>query len=194
MDKLTIINRALVATGQERLAALEDGSDEWIAADTAFERALDYLMAVHQWPFATKMLTLQRVGDGPRVPYIEAYQYPPDCWHLRTVVNTETGQPIPYIIVAHQICLKTVDPAKAVYVTRPDVSSIWHPMANECLTTFVEAQLWSGLAGEPEIGEGVWRRATDMAQQASARVDQQTGARQAKSSRAGAARRTRKIT
>jgi hypothetical protein len=54
MDKLTIINRALSATGNAKLTIANDGSDEGDASESAFGRAIDYLMAMYEWPFTTQ--------------------------------------------------------------------------------------------------------------------------------------------
>lgn len=193
MDKLTILNRALIASGNEPLQDMNDGSAEWVAAHTAFERAIDYLVSQHQWPFATKTLTLTQTGTARRPPMTMKWQYPTDCWHLRTVYDADTGQSINYRIIQHEIETGDIEGPVALYVVRPDMSGRWHPAANECLTLMVEAELWSGLNGDPDRGQGVRGRAENMLMRAQARVDQQSSPPQAKSSRAGAARRSRKI-
>lgn len=193
MDKLTIINRALVASGNQRVLVAEDGTDEWIAADTAFERAIDYLMGMHAWPFATKTLALTRNGDGYKLPWTDRWQYPTDCWHLRTVYDPDTGQPLNYTILKHEIHTRDIDAPEAIYVLRPDMGSTWHPSAFEVITLLVEAELWRGLNGDPSRGDATWTKAENMLIRAAVRADQQTSPRQSKSSRAGAARRTRRF-
>jgi hypothetical protein len=62
MDKLACINRALQATGNNKLTVLNDDSPEGDQSEIAFERALDYLMSEHQRPLATSDAVLFRPG------------------------------------------------------------------------------------------------------------------------------------
>lgn len=195
MDKLKIINRALTSTGNNPLIELNDGSDEWVAADNAFERAIDFLVAEHQWNFTTETRDLVRAADSPRPPYLHAMAIPDDCWHLRTVFETVYGQPIPYVIVNNQILTKIDTGIRALMVVRPtdETAYRWHPAAVEVLTLLVEADLWKGIGGDPATGDATWNRAVGMLSRAASRVDQQQGPRQTKMSRVGSARRSRKI-
>lgn len=193
MDKLAIINRALSASGNGQLLIPNDGSDEWIAADNAFERAIDFLMSQNVGAFATKTADLQRVGDAVRPPYTDAMQYPPDCWHLRTVFETDSGQTVPYIIIENRILTKQGTKLRALYIVRPDMNQTWHGAVVEYITMAVEAELQRGLNDDAETGIAMMRAAEQRLLGSLTKVDQQTGPRQGKLSRAGSARRTRKI-
>jgi len=194
MDKLAIINRALSATGNSTLLVLGDGSAEWIAADNAFERAIDFLVSQNVGAFANKTLDLVRVGDSPRPPYLHAMQYPVDCWHLRTVFDTTWGQPVDYIIIANQILTKVDTGIRALYVIRPPINATWHGAVVEYITMALESELQRGLNDDAETGMALLREAEKRLLSSITKVDQQTGPRQAKMSAAGSNRRLRKIT
>jgi hypothetical protein len=192
MEKLQIINRALSATGNTQLITLNDGSDEWIAADNAFERAVDFLVSQNVGAFPTKTADLNRVGDAARKPFTDAFQYPPDAWHLRTVFDTETGQSVSYTIIENKILAMQESGLRALYITRPPYNQTWHGAVVEYITMAIEAELQRGLNEDPETGIAMMRTAEERLLGSLTKVDQQSGPRQAKSSRAGAARRTRK--
>ena len=52
MDRLTVINDALLATGNNRVNVEYEGSYEWQAAEPAYRRALAFLLPRHTWNFA----------------------------------------------------------------------------------------------------------------------------------------------
>lgn len=64
MDKLTILNNALLATGNNTVNVLNDPSDEYRHANAAFDRAVRFLTARHTWPFATTNELLVRAPDA----------------------------------------------------------------------------------------------------------------------------------
>lgn len=192
MEKLAIINRALSASGNGQLLVLNDGSDEWIAADNAFERAVDFLVSQNVGAFPTKTVDLQRVGDAARKPYTDAFQFPPDAWHLRTVFDIDTGQSVSYTIIENKILAKQDSNLRALYIIRPPMNQTWHGAVVEFITMAVEAELQRGLNEDPETGLAMMKVAENQLFSSLTKVDQQSGPRQAKSSRAGAARRTRK--
>lgn len=192
MEKLQIINRALSASGNGQLLVLNDGSDEWLAADNAFERAVDFLVSQNVGAFPTKTVDLQRVGDAARAPYTDAFQYPPDAWHLRTVFDIDTGQAVSYTIIENKILAKQDSNLRALYIIRPPMNQTWHGAVVEGITMWVEAECQRGLNDDPDTGIALMKVAEQRLLSALTKVDQQSGPRQAKSSRAGAARRTRK--
>lgn len=179
MDKFGIINRALVGTGNNRILVLNDGSDEAIAAETAFERSLDYLISEHQWPFATKLVDLQRTGASDQEPFTDVFAIPQEAWHLRTVRYKDGGATAAYDLKQDGIHACVESGLQAVIVTRPNVDSTWHGSATEVLTMFVEAHLFRSLNEDMTSGDQREAAAELRLSRASSRVDQQTPARNA---------------
>jgi hypothetical protein len=183
MDKLTILNRALSATGNSQLLILNDGSDEAVAAETAFDRAIDYLMAFHNIPFATKV-----------APFLHAMQYPPDCWHFIAIKDAVTDERLPCRIVEHKIHVMVDTGISAFYVTRPPSSAApnWHPATAEALTLLVEAELYQGLNEDEDMAKWKRSQAESMLTRAAGRVEQQSSARNVYRKVMGIKRRSRK--
>lgn len=145
-DRLTIINDALLATGNSPLNFEYDGSPEWQAADSAYRRAVQYLLSKHRWNFATT--TADLAGLLPQSPsalalYSKAYALPADCLHVAGVYLN--GYPLTqYEIVDHRICC-AYDAGMSVKYVRTPSPEQWPDGFVEILTMKVEAHLLRGL-------------------------------------------------
>lgn len=150
MDRLTIINDALLSTGNNPLNVEYDGSDEWLAADSAFRRAVSYLLSKHRWNFATTTVSL--AGLVPQSPsglahYDKAYALPGDCLHVAAAYLN--GFPLSeYEIVDHKLCCPYDAGVTIKYVRTPSPDQ-WPPMFIELLTMKVEAHLMRGINEDP---------------------------------------------
>lgn len=83
LDKLGVINSALAQTGDNLVAAADNGSDEWNVASPAYERAVAYMIEQHNWLFAKTFATLQPATNVPTDDqYDTAYNLPSDCVHV----------------------------------------------------------------------------------------------------------------
>ncbi len=143
MDKLTIINRALVATSNGTVT-LNDGTPEWQAADTAFDRAVEELISEHGWPFARTSADLVKAATNPSKKWDYAHQLPTDVLHLKGVYvggsKTENFE-----ILGRLVCLDAISGVSVEYIANPSDTSAWHPQASAVLTLMVEAGVLRGL-------------------------------------------------
>lgn len=193
MNKLTIINRALSATGNNTLLVPNDGSDEGDAAEIAFNRAIDYMMAFEFFPFTSTTSPLVRVGDSPLPPFKHAMQYPPDCWHFRSVKDATYDFEHAHRIVGGKILTLVDTGILAFYLLRPQLTAAWHPAAVEVLTLRVEAELYQGLNEDLAAASDKRQEAEMMLPRSSARANQEDSARNMFLSKVARARRTRKV-
>lgn len=138
--RIEIINAALIATGNAPCAVEFDGSDEWTVAYSAYQRAVEWLLALHNWGFATKQVTLVQVAapTTPRTYYAYGFALPGDMLTLREVWYG--GTPLTdYNIVDGVLNCPYTDPAiEAVYVREP-TQSVWPTLFVEPLTLKCEA-------------------------------------------------------
>ena len=81
MDRLSVINAALMKCGLPLAAALND--TDWGAAER-FDAATEQLLRAHAWNFATRYATLSKQGT-PEHGYTQAYQVPADCLRVLDV-------------------------------------------------------------------------------------------------------------
>lgn len=189
-DRLTIINDALLQTGNTTLNEEYDGTDEWRAADSAYRRALAFLLGRHRWTFATTTATLtSRLPATPSgfVRFANAFAFPPDFLHLKGAFRS--GYPFTdFEIVDQTFCCPYDSGITIEYVRRP-VMDQWPEMFVELLTMAVEARLLRGLN---EDTDNARRRDGDVENglaEVRAQSDQQGGRRAILRSRTAARRR-----
>lgn len=194
MDKLTILNNALIATGNNRVNVLNDPSDEYQVANTAFDRAIRYLMGTHAWPFAMTIDLLVRVPDAEnksRRFSKNGFRLPANTLHVKDVYRY-TYPLTDYEIMGTVLsCPYESDVYAAVVKTPPD--ALWHPMAEEVLTRFVEVGLLRGLNEDFREATNRESSAEALLMDARTRTDQENPARNIYKSKIAQARRTRRV-
>lgn len=194
MDKLTIINNALSSTGNNSVPALNDPSDEYRVANTAFERSLRFLTARHSWPFASTIDLLVRVPDTEnksRKFRDNGFRLPPNTLHVKEVFY-DTAPLTDYEIIGDVLSCRLPDNIYANVVKQTSEEKL-HPMAEEVLTLYVEAGCLRGL-NEDQVGADKREtRAEQLLEEARPHVDQQNPARNTYKSSIRDARRRRRV-
>jgi hypothetical protein len=193
MIKLEILNNALSATGNNEVIVLNDPSEEYIVANRAFDRAVRFLTARHTWPFAMTNELLVRVPDEDnksRRFSKNGFRLPPNTLHLKEVY-LDTIPMTDYEIMGTVLSCP-YDSLIYASVVKASPDDLWHPMAEEILTLFVEAGCLRGL--NEDFGEASKRenRAEGLLEEARPHVDQQNPARNMYKSKIALARRTRR--
>lgn len=162
VDKLTIINNALLATGNQPVAVISDGSDEWIAASNFYDRSLPKLLVSHDWKFALTIAEMNKAGFSRYPGFQDVYDLPSDCLLLRQAYDdrlarlikpvdtwtiSETGINLPemdYRIISDQIhCIAPLG-ASCLYVQNPPNGTVGTVGFSEALTTEIENLLLRG--------------------------------------------------
>lgn len=194
MDKLTILNNALLATGNNTINVLNDPSDEYRVANQAFDRVVRFLTARHTWPFATTTELLVRVADADnksRRFSKNGFRLPINTLHVKEVYR-DTVIMTDYEIMGDVLSCPYDSGIYAVVVKAP-ADAAWHPMAEEVLTRYVEAGCLRGL--NEDFTEATRREnsAEVLLTEARPAVDQQNPARNIYKSKVAAARRTRRV-
>ncbi|MBX5001887.1 hypothetical protein HJB72_28605 [Rhizobium lentis] len=194
MDKLTIINNALVATGNEPVNVLNDPSDEYRAANAAFDRTVRFLAARHTWPFAMTTDPLTRVPDADnksRRFSKNGFRLPPDMFHLKevyfgTCIFTE------YEIIGNVLSCNFDSDIYAAVVKAP-ADAQWHPMAEEVITRYVEAGCLRSLNEDFAEASRREQSAELLLEETRSHVDQQNPGRNTYKSKIAVARRSRRV-
>ena len=87
IDKLSIINDALLATGNQPVTGINDGSAEWIAGSNFYDRSLVKVLSKHDWKFALNIEAMVRIGASAYPGFEDMYALPPDCLQLRVAYD-----------------------------------------------------------------------------------------------------------
>lgn len=162
LDKLTVINNALIATGNEPVTT-DDGSAQWIAASTAYDRMLPKVLYAHNWTFQTATLQLARIGGSTYPGYADIFQKPVNCLHLENVWRTDLAVNMPqfsgfgvdgmgvippaldYKLIGDQIHCVAPNGVTALYLVNSVAAIAANPGFAETLTREVESLLYQGL-------------------------------------------------
>lgn len=194
MDKLTILNNALRATGNNAVNVINDPSDEYLVANPAFERALRFLTARHSWPFASTIDLLVRVEDvdnKSRRFSEHGFRLPVNTLHVKEVF-WDTVPLTDYEIIGDVLSCRLPDSVYANVVKLADTEKL-HPMAEEILTLYVEAGCLRGLNEDFSEATRREQKAEALLEEARPHVDQQNPARNMYKSRIRDARRSRRV-
>jgi len=221
LDKLSLINSALAMTGDNLVAAPDNGSDEWTVASPAYERGLAFSIESHSWGFATLVTPLTPSPIAPTdTDWDTAYPLPSDLVQLIWAkINANTSNPASSFtnqltlwgieVVGGKTCLVTnarggpppppvsVTPAQITikYISNQGAladSTNGTPTLVMALQSFVMAGIYRGLQQDPAEGDKMWQAGTMLLQDARTRYDQQKPKRQLFNSRIAAARRIRR--
>jgi hypothetical protein len=141
-DRITIINDALTATGNNPCAEY-DGSEEWRHGEAAYRRSVGFLLSRHRWNFAKMTWPLNATTSNPSERFQYAFSYPIEMLHLECVyVNGQTTTR--YELIDGKICLDDAMTVSAQGVRVPNVGQ-WPLHWIELLTMRIEQSLYEGL-------------------------------------------------
>jgi hypothetical protein len=174
--RLQIINDALIATGNNPLTVEHDGSDEWIASESAYRRALGSLLNAHEWNFAKKRIALSsRALSSPSVLFEVAFALPTECLHVEAVYVS--GIPVSnYEMAGGKLCLPYEDGVEVSYVRAPPADQ-WPLNFRELLTVKVEELILRGLNEEDTRADRRLGAFNDLLEQVRFQTDRQGGRR-----------------
>lgn len=197
-DRLSIMNDALVNTGNNRITVEFEDSLEWDVAKTAYDRFLPQLIEAHPWNFATSTEALEKLpdADNPSERFADdiggfAYSMPGSCLWLEQV--TRNGRPIDFEIVDDKICCgyDNADvPLVAKFVRIPATDKMTN-LFWEAQRKFVESGCLRGLNEENSEASRREQEGWAMLQKAANRSDQQQPRRNPRVSRMLARRKGR---
>lgn len=194
MDKLSILNDALRATGNNTVNVLNDPSDEYIIANGAFERAIRTLTSRHSWPFATTNDLLVRAPDSEnksRRFSKNCFRLPQGTLHVKEVYRD--GSYLTEYEIMGEILSCHYDSEIYATVVKAVSSEKFHPMAAEILTLYVEAGCLRGLNEDMAEARQVESKAEGFLEETRSHVDQQNPARNLYKSKVAAARGRRRV-
>ena len=174
IDKLGICNNALLATGNQPVTIIADGSDEWTFVSAAYDRALPKVLVAHDWKFALNFAEMTHIGQSTYPGFQDIYALPPDCLLLPVACDdrdialiqpvdaraiSEEGINIPpmdYRILNGQLHCIAPSGAHALYVQNPAATNTsgFTVGFSEALTTEIEALITRGYNEDVEATPG----------------------------------------
>lgn len=197
MDKLTIINDALIDTGNNQVN-LNDGTEEYIAANNSFTRAVKYLTARHNWPFAKRNKLLIRAPSDQYESSLypsNGFVIPNDCLHFVAAYyrpNETSGVPLTdYEVIGEILYCNYTAGVFGEYIFAPEDKN-WHPLAAEILTRYVEVGCLRSLNEDMIEARNRELGIEELLLSIAPRIEQESPAKNMYKSKIAAARRTRR--
>jgi len=191
-DKLKILNEALINTGNNPVNINDDASDEWLAANNAFEQNVLYLLGVRDWNFSTEVAPLLRLGDSSYPGYSDVYAKPVDCLQLINVWRTDDQEKLDswtkafghamadirppdltYSVIGDNIHTKAPKGLMAKYSQFPQGAQDWSTGFVACLRMKIEANLYRSLNEDMQSSGAYDGRAEMLLKEAIARNAQE---------------------
>lgn len=195
IDKLTLVNYALTATGNNPVVVEGDNSDEWRVASSAYDRMLPVVLAKHDWKFQTTIAPLVRVGDSDFPGFQDAFAKPVDCLHLENVWDAYIAgliipyptvgmlrdgvraPPLEYRIIGDLIhCTTFQNAATCLYVQQPNNATV-SALFIEALTTAMEVIIARALNEDMDAAKMLSAKAEEDLREARASNDMEEGRR-----------------
>jgi len=190
IDKLTIINRALVATSNNPVN-IDDGTDEWVTGSQAYDRMLPVLLAERNWKFQTDVTDLLRLGTSAFPGFADVYSLPANCLQFMNCWDALIGaQALPfsaggqtnevirgpsfaYRLIGNHVHCNGPNGVTAMYMKYPNGSDPIGVLFAEALTTAVQGLIASGLNDDMDSAKDYARLAENQLSKASSRDAQQ---------------------
>jgi hypothetical protein len=144
MERLTILQDALINTGNEPVVTEFDGSTEWMVVERAWNRALRYLIPAHPWNFANTTAALAGLlAESPHPTLDKAFALPADC--LWVEMAWLDGRPLgEFEILDQKFCSRYDTDLRIKYVRLP-LPTQFPPGFVEVLTMKIEEYIYRGL-------------------------------------------------
>lgn len=142
MDMLTVMNRALVATGNNPVT-LNEGTPEWIVVATGWPRCTEFLVTQSKWPFGKKSTALVLSDGDESEIYDYGHRLPTEAisvlsvWYNGALVTD-------FEVIGRDVYTLYNSGITVEYSVMPE-DSAWHPQVVEVLTLMLEKLCYSGL-------------------------------------------------
>lgn len=145
-----LCNIALARAGVSKvLTSMTEASTEAGLCRVLYPTALETVLSMAPWPFATKRAVLAPLAGGGRGGYAFRYQLPADCLVVQEVFSgrgLREDQKVPFRVENEgdaRVLLTDQEDAEIIYTARVESPTLFHPL-------FVDALAWK-LAGDLAI-------------------------------------------
>lgn len=145
MDRLGVINFALLKAGMPLAAALDDC--DWNAG-FVFENIAEQALRAHAWGFAQKFAVLARSVEEPAFGFNYAYNLPDDC--LKVVdarCAHDLRSPKARYVLRGKRIYTNASPCNCRYIFREYDPGNWPPDFTDAVATRIAAEI-IGLSGQ----------------------------------------------
>ncbi len=151
MSEVKICNLALRKLGARLIESLNDTSQEAVTCNLLYEQVRDTVLREHPWNFAAARVRLAKLAEAPAFGYSFQYQVPPDCLHLRQLMNAQDE----FVVEGDRI-LTNRDSAHAVYTKRITNPVLFDPSFVMALAARLAAEIADDITGSNTRVKEMW--------------------------------------
>ena len=184
IDKLQIVNDAMLATGNQPFTVINDGSDEWVAASNFYDRAMRETLIQHDWKFALVIGVMTRVATSNYPGFQDVYAPPPDVLQLRSCYDARVAAliqpldtwtiskegirlpPMDFRILGGLVHCIAPDGAGCLYLQNPADETGLTVGFTAALTRAIEQLIYQGFNEDPASAAGMDKKVHEKLQQA----------------------------
>jgi hypothetical protein len=158
LTKFDVASSALVMLGANPVSSFDSsGTTEEIACHHLYQSAIDNLLSLYPWRFATRSLQMSRDhenDDNPLKPvgWQAVYTVPSDMRAMQTIRLNKDGRDIPYDRFENKVFCNAVatDAVYAIYTYEPPVAW-WPGYFTELAEVGVAGKLAFALSGKLDL-------------------------------------------
>lgn len=163
-SEVQIYNLALGHVGVSQfVAATTEGSNEARVCRNFYQATRDKILASAPWPFATRRVALQDLGNPP-LGWAYRYRYPNDCIQARRIVDpygvhvSRASRRIPYSIMEAEadgsLVIACNEPGAVLeYTARIENPLLFTPGFTDCFGWALAAEIASPLSADPKFAQ-----------------------------------------
>lgn len=151
MSEVKICNLALRKLGARLIESLKDSSQEAVTCNLLYEQVRDTVLREHPWNFAAARVRLAKLAEVPAFGYSFQYQLPPDCLHLRQLMDPQDE----FVVEGDRI-LTNRDAAHAVYTRRITNPVLFDPSFVMALAARLAAEIADDITGSNTRVKEMW--------------------------------------
>ena len=153
-SEVSICNQALAHIGSEALIeSLSENPEEARFYNIYYATTRDSLLRAHEWNFATRYVTLAKIGTAP-TRWTYQYAYPADAINAIEIVNTVDAVKIDFEIIndgaSSRLICTDQDDAELRYTTNVTDPTVFDPGFIEILSWGIAYRIAESLTGNSD--------------------------------------------
>lgn len=150
-DETSIANLALAKLGISPIMALTDDSKQAQFSSRFYDQTRDEVLSAHQWNFAMRRATLNKLSTAPLFGWASAFQIPTDCLRVTQLNEVDPTERFALFSVEADQLLTDEEEANIRYIARVEDGSFYPPLFVHALATMLASRLAGPLTGSREL-------------------------------------------
>ncbi len=154
-SEVAICNLALAEIGRgAQITSMDEASQAARACKLRYPYARDAVLRAYDWNFAARRASLAKNATGPAFEYANAYDLPPDCLLVRSVLDGEAER---WVVEGRQILTDMGDPISVKYTALVGDTARFDPLFVDALSARIASDIAVQLSESTSRAQGLWQ-------------------------------------